>query len=423
MSLPIIVSLCVLVAIFVIASRWDINIGTLAFPGVLLVAICAQLDVETVFEGFPTELFVVVVGITYLFGIAESNGTVGWILDRGLRLVRGHVAVLPALFFVLAFVVSAVGAVGTATVAMTMPIAMSCAYRYRLNPFLLGMSVVCGMQAGYFSPIAVYSVTVLGILRKAGLTASPGPLFLTHLALNVGLAAVIYVCCRGWRGPVSTTGAVAVNSEDQNSQEAEPTRRAVGYRWATLGGLMVLLFGILVFQLNAGLLAFGIGVLLMLVFARGEDKTYVAKVSWPTVMMLCGVLTYVSVMDAIGTLDVVGEALGHFGDSRVAILAISYLTAITSAFASSIGTMSATVPLAVPILLDDPTLGVLGPITTITASTYLVDPSPLSILGALMLANTRRSDHRRMFRTLVLWALAMVVAAPVVTWLVAVVIV
>ena len=44
---------------------------------------------------FPGDIFVVLVGITYLFGIAQLNGTVDWLVNLAMRGVGGRVGAIP----------------------------------------------------------------------------------------------------------------------------------------------------------------------------------------------------------------------------------------------------------------------------------------------------------------------------------------
>ena len=74
----------------------------------------------------------------------------------------------------------------------------------------------------------------------------------------------------------------------------------------------------------------------------------VGRVSWSVVLLICGVLTYVGVLEEMGTIDYVGEAITQVGAPAFAALLISYIGAIVSAFASSTGMLAATIPLAVP---------------------------------------------------------------------------
>ena len=78
---PEIVSILVLVAIIVIATILPVNMGVLAFAVAVLVGgLISGMTADELFAVFPGDLFIVLVGVTYLFGIAQVNGTrsTGW---------------------------------------------------------------------------------------------------------------------------------------------------------------------------------------------------------------------------------------------------------------------------------------------------------------------------------------------------------
>ena len=88
---PVIVSIVVLVAIFVIATVLPINLGALGFVaaagvGVLVVG----MSLDDVLAEFPGDLFLILLGLTYLFAVAHQNGTVDLLVRWSMRLVRGH---------------------------------------------------------------------------------------------------------------------------------------------------------------------------------------------------------------------------------------------------------------------------------------------------------------------------------------------
>lgn len=66
-------------------------------------------------------------------------------------------------------------------------------------------------------------------------------------------------------------------------------------------------------------------------------------------------------------------------------------------------------------------LPVMGVVSAIAISSSIVDASPLSTNGALLLANQKTMDERVFFRQLLLYAIVIVAAAPLLTWLVFVV--
>src|SRR5258705_10221663 len=94
-------------------------------------------------------------------------------------------------------VLTALGALGSAAVAIIAPIALGFAKQYKINALLMGMMVIHGAQAGGFSPISVYGVTVNNIVAKAGLLNSPLTLFLGSLFFNAAIGVLLFVFLGG----------------------------------------------------------------------------------------------------------------------------------------------------------------------------------------------------------------------------------
>ncbi len=91
--------------------------------------------------------------------------------------------------------------------------------------------------------------------------------------------------------------------------------------------------------------------------------------------------------------------------------------AIVSAFASSSGMLATTIPLAAPFLQEG-AVGAIGMLTAVAISTTVVDASPLSTNGALVLTNARNVDGDVLFRRLLAYGTVVaVVAAPLVRFI------
>jgi di/tricarboxylate transporter len=156
------------------------------------------------------------------------------------------------------------------------------------------------------------------------------------------------------------------------------------------------------------------------VFWPETSKQAIGQITWPTVLLICGILTYVGVMQEMGTIDYAGNAVSEVGVPLIAALLICYIGAIVSAFASSVGIMGALIPLAVPFLLE----GTVSPIAMVSAlavSATVVDVSPFSTNGALVLANAQGVDRDRFFRQLMVYGGIIVAAAPAAVWLILIV--
>ncbi|MFF0699285.1 SLC13 family permease [Streptomyces tendae] len=465
---PELISILVLVVVFVIATTRSVNMGALAFAAAFGVGtLVADLDADGIFAGFPGDLFVVLVGVTYLFAIARANGTTDWLVHAAVRLVRGRVALIPWVMFALTGALTAIGAVSPAAVAIVAPIALSFATRYSISPLLMGTMVVHGAQAGGFSPISIYGSIVNGIVEREKLPGSEIGLFLASLIANLLIAAVLFAVLGGrklWaRGAVapedggvpgrgkasagtgSSTGgsgtgtggtgtggtgagtgtggtapaAVAVRPEQETGGAEGTGIRLNPARIATLVALVALVVAVLGFDLDAGLTAVTLAVVLSTAWPD-DSRRAVGEIAWSTVLLICGVLTYVGVLEEMGTITWAGEGVGGIGVPLLAAVLLCYIGAIVSAFASSVGIMGALIPLAVPFLAQGE-IGAVGMVAALAVSATVVDVSPFSTNGALVLAAAPDVDRDRFFRQLMIYGGIVVAAVPVLAWLVLVV--
>ncbi|MBU6536205.1 SLC13 family permease [Streptomyces sp. NPDC057245] len=466
---PELVSILVLVVVFVIATTRSVNMGALAFAAAFGVGtLVADLDADGIFAGFPGDLFVVLVGVTYLFAIARANGTTDWLVHASVRLVRGRVALIPWVMFALTGALTAIGAVSPAAVAIVAPIALSFATRYGISPLLMGTMVVHGAQAGGFSPISIYGSIVNGIVEREKLPGSEVGLFLASLVANLLIAAVLFAVLGGrklWaRGAVTdggndddadgtgsadgtdgtggtTGGGAGTGTGTGGRTGAAPAPTAVAVRAeqgtgggteggvggtvlnpariATLAALVALVVAVLGFDLDAGLTAVTLAVVLSTAWPD-DSRRAVGEIAWSTVLLICGVLTYVGVLEEMGTITWAGEGVGGIGVPLLAAVLLCYIGAIVSAFASSVGIMGALIPLAVPFLAQGE-IGAAGMVAALAVSATVVDVSPFSTNGALVLAAAPDVDRDRFFRQLMVYGGIVVAAVPALVWLVLVV--
>ncbi|MDX3432135.1 SLC13 family permease [Streptomyces sp. ME01-18a] len=424
------ISILVLVVVFVIATTRSINMGALAFAAAFGVGeLVADLDADGIFAGFPGDLFVVLVGVTYLFAIARANGTTDWLVHASIRLVGGRIALIPWVMFVITGALTAIGAVSPAAVAIVAPIALSFAARYGISPLLMGAMVVHGAQGGGFSPISIYGSIVNGIVERENLPGNELFLFLASLVANLIIAAVVFVLFGGLklsrhRAEVSssngsTDGSTGDDGGKGTSLESEEDTRLTPPRIATLIALVALVVAVLGFDLDAGLTAVTLAVVLS-AFWPDTSRKAVSEIAWPTVLLICGVITYVGVLEEMGTIKWAGEGVGDIGVPLLAAVLLCYVGAIVSAFASSVGIMGALIPLAVPFLVQGE-IGAVGMIAALAVSATVVDVSPFSTNGALVLAAAPDVDRERFFRQLMIYGGAIVAVVPAVVWLVLVV--
>ncbi len=430
---PELISIIVLLVMFVVASIWPINLGVMGFVAAFLVGtLVGELSVNDIFDGFPANLFVLLAGITLLFAIAQNNGTVDLLMDWGLRLVRGHVGLIPWIMFALAALLTGIGALAAAAVAIVAPIALRFAAQYRINPLMMGVLVVQGATAGAYSPISPFGVITNGVLESNDLPQSPGLLFVNSLVFNALVAALVFIALGGlrlWRRRMSPEELVEHDTANENSSsgrdESEESMKEnesglTLYKGATLAGIVLLVVLALGFNVDPGFAAFTIALALWLMAPR-EQAGILRQMPWPVILLVSGILIYVGVLDKIGTIDYMQNLIAGVGRPLLAALAASYVGGLISFFAATAAVLGASIPLVAPIL-EDPAISAIGVVTAVAISSAIVDASPLSTNGALLLANVQNVEERVFFRQLLLWGIIVTVLGPLLAWLVFVVI-
>ncbi|UOT03458.1 SLC13 family permease [Rhodococcus opacus] len=440
-----------LAVMFLAATVLPVNMGALGFVAAFFVGtLSLHMSSDDIIAGFPSSLFLTLVGITYLFAIAQNNGTVDLMVRGAVRLVRGRVALIPWVMFGITAVLTAIGALGPAAVAIVAPIALGFAARYKINALLMGMMVVHGAQAGGFSPISIYGVTVNDIASKAGLTNSPLTLFLGSLLFNAAIGVLLFVFLggrdligrsvhddaaedTGGSGAGGSGGGVPATGGDSGSGGATatkvrptatlagaPARSGVTFDQAlTLVGLAALAVFSLILDLDVGFISMTVAVILALASPKAQ-KGAIAQISWSTVLLIGGVLTFVGVLQEAGTVEYVGNAVASLGMPLLVALLLCYIGAIVSAFASSTAILGATIPLAVPFLLAGE-VGAVGVIVALAISSTIVDVSPFSTNGALVLANAQNVDRDRFYKQILKYSALVVAIGPLVAWAILVV--
>src|SRR5215212_12034943 len=171
--------------------------GALAFVATFIVAyfLYGNADGEyadMVFGFFPGSLFVVLVGVTYLFAIAKNNGTVDWLVHAAVKASGGKLVAIPWAMFAVTGALTAIGGVVPAVVAIIAPIGMSFARRYNINPVLMGLFIINGATAGGFSPLSVFGVITNTVVADNNLDGSPLFLWGASIVINVLLSIAVF---------------------------------------------------------------------------------------------------------------------------------------------------------------------------------------------------------------------------------------
>ena len=413
MSVSMISLIALLFAILISVVFSSLNIGALAIGLSLVVGhYFGGMKVDGIIKGFPTNLFILLAGTTYLFSIASTNGTLEKLTGFAIRAVRGRAALLPIVLFFLAFAISAMGPGQITTSALLAGPAMLIADQMGINPLLMALVVGNGAQAGAMSPIAPPGIISASILAKVGLTGVGLQLWLNMLIVHFVATVIAYLMFGGiklWRAAPHEHAAVLL------AQKIEPFDRK---QVATLLGVAVLIGLVLGVKLDLGLGAFAIGSLLVLFKAADESKA-IKGMPWNTILMVTGVTVLVNLMSDVGGMDLFAKLIAQMSNASTVTLVAGFWSVLVSAYASTTGViLPMFLPMAPPLLKQVGGTDLLALVSSIIVCGFIVDLSPLSTTGAVFISNAGpKADKNKLFRNMLIWGLSMSVVGAVVSWI------
>ncbi|HET7781045.1 SLC13 family permease [Pseudarthrobacter sp. CC4] len=454
MSLSIIAFL-VLVAAFAIGSFTKINAGLLATVAAFGVGtLLAGMSIKDVIGQFPAGLFFILVGATLLFAIVRINGTIDLLAYWAERLAGDRKILVPILMFLLTAALASAGAFTPAAIAIVAPVGLALGMRFGISTLAMGLVIVQGANAGAFSPVNPFGVLANKMLDGAGASDGSFKLYAYCFVFNAILAAIAYVLVQaimkrrmakaearlqagetggakhdgGAAAPAvssasapSGSGTAVLTAPAQTVVAAGTKTRpekvaATPMRILTLVGIASLLVLTTVLGIDVGVASLVIAAVLI-VLDSNVQKPAVESMPWSAIILVTGIVTYVGMLEKMGALKELQEGIAGLGNSSLAALITSYVVAIVSAFASTTGTLGVISPVVAPIAMD-PLLTPIGVVTAIAISSSVVDVSPMSTSGALLMASAQPKDERMFFRALLLWAIAMIGVVPLLVWFV-----
>ncbi len=401
-----VLSLGALLVVIAVSMTSRINVGVLAIALAAGVAMLAAGWTAAQFAAsFPAPLFLILVGVTLLFGAALKNGTLGAIAARMVRLCGHRTALLPIAFFLLTFALAAIGPGAIAGTAIVAPLAMSAGVAAGVNPFLLALMVGVGANAGTLSPISLTGIISLNLLEQGGLGGHEAAVFLSNFVAHMVTALAAYFLFGGW-GLLKANRTT--NAVDTATAVLPPLTRM---HWLTIAVMAIWLTVVIAFEANPGLVAFPAAVFLILVGAADNNDAF-GSIPWTVILMVSGVGLLISVLDKTGGMELFTSMLATFTTPTTANGTMAFVAGLISSYSSTSGVV-------LPAFL--PTVGGLverlgggNPLEialSINVGACLVDVSPLSTIGALCIAAVPAGavDTAVLFRKMLLWGFSMTI--------------
>ena len=400
MSLAVI-SVAALVLALAVSCTSTVNVGVLAIVLAWVVGVYfGGLSVAQVVSGFPTSLFLTLVGVTLLFAQAQVNGTLDRIAQRTVGLCRGHAGIIPIMFFFLTAGLASIGPGNIAAAALVAPTGMAVASRYGISLFLMAIMIGNGASAGALSPLAPTGIIVDGIMPTIGLPDAEWRMYLNNLFAHAVVAFGGYFLLGGWKlfvrradqiAPLAAVRAVlaAVGSADKTCLIVP------GGHMGAFAGAVVLTLG------------------------RAADEAQAMRaMPWRVIVMVTGVTVLIALLERTGGMDLFVDFLARLATPRSVTAVAAFFTGLISIYSSTSGVVLPAFLPTIPGLIERLGGGDLMAVASaMNVGAHLVDVSPLSTTGALCLAGAPlAADNRALFNKLLAWGLSMTLVGAVMCW-------
>ena len=414
MNLAIVAVLALLAAI-VLSFTTRINVGFLSLVFAWIIGVyLGGMEVKAIRAGFPTDLFLTLVGVTLLFAQAQVNGTLERIAHHGVRLCRGSLALIPLMFFLLALAIATVGAGNIAGAALVAPMAMATAGRVKIPAILMLVMVGHGALAGSVSPFAPTGIIVNNLMAKMGFAGREWQTFLFNLLACVATAIIGYFVFGGWRLFRRTTIEPSAPLESEKP-DGDATASFESRHWITIAVIAALILSVIFFRVDVGMGAFA-GAAILILLRTSDEAAAIRAMPWGVVLMVCGVTVLTSLLEKTGGMELFSALLAKLATERTINGVIGFVTGLVSIYSSTSGVVLPALLPTAPGLVEK--LGGGDPLAiswSMIVAGHLVDGSPLSTIGAICVASAAASEDRRaLFNKALYWGLSMAVAGAII---------
>ena len=372
------ISLLVLIVAIAIGFWKNINVGIVSLALGFILTAAMGISVKVLVAGFPTKLFLTLLGTMYFFALLQDNQTLELLSRKIISLFKTRPFLMPVVIYVVSYVMSAAGPGAISVQSVMVIFAVSLAVQMKANPILMAVMAILGAVGGTASPIALTGIIVKDLTASLHVPGIAVPVFYGVTAANVFIAAIFYVVLGGYRMTL-----------DANLQNVggEAFTREQKICLAALGVMVV------IFRMDVGFVSFFLAFLLMLVGAA-DKKRPVKLVPWNVLILICGISVLMSVIKKAGGIKLLADLLASLMTEGTAAGLIAATAGFMSWFSSANGVVFPTLIPTLPEIIAKVggELRLVDMLVSVVGAATVAGISPLSTGGSLIMATVAQNE-------------------------------
>lgn len=352
------------------------NAGLICIAFSLILGRVAGIPDKDIIAGFNYSLFLTLLGVTYLFSLAQNNGCLRLIALKVVALAGSRTYLVPIFVFVFSTILSAIGPGCIPTMAIMMVFAMSLAAELHIHPAMLSALVVLGASGGGVSPIAPTGIIGINLCAEAGITQEVGLPFLINGVVSTALYGLVVYFFFGGHKIASVDSETLKNTEEFNTKQI-----------ITLAGIAVMVIMVMLLHINVGLASFLVAAVLSALNVA-DEATALKSVPWGTLVLVGGVSVLIKQVVQLGGIKMLSEAMATVMTPATAPSIIGLSAGMLSWVSSTSGVVMPTFIPTIPGLLQELN-GQGNPVELATGLSMIAHTagiSPMSTGGGLALA-------------------------------------
>jgi hypothetical protein len=259
---------------------------------------------------------------------------------------------------------------------------MALAAETGISPILLAPLTVLGSAAGGISPIAPTGIIGITLSAAQGIKGIDMPYFYNSLMAETIWAIILYLALGGHK----------LKTEKILKQSDLPPFNK--NQIITSAGVVAMVLIVLVTKANVGLVAFLVGVVLLLLKVADERKS-ISCIPWGTLVLVCGVGVLMNLAIKLKGIELLAKFLSTLMTENTASFIIGLTAGIMSWFSSTSGVVMPTLIPTVSSLMTavGGNVSALDLVSAITMSAHTAGTSPASTGGALAMAAYAANAH------------------------------
>ena len=175
------ISLIFLLLTIVIGVKTKQNVGLIAMMMAYILCHLSGTPEANMIKGFNSGLFLMLLGVMILFGVAQVNGTMELIAKKIVALTGSRTNLIPFVIYFVSILISSIGPGAVAGLILMSVFSMSLAKEMKVSPILLAAMGFFGTNVGGVCPIAVNGIIIDTLAQEAGREAEVDMLWRMNL--------------------------------------------------------------------------------------------------------------------------------------------------------------------------------------------------------------------------------------------------